>query len=38
MTQLKIRLPHLTVLRVLAVLALLSVLVSAGCVWHILGM
>lgn len=37
MTQVKIRLPHLTVLRVLAVLALLSVLVSAGCVWHILG-
>lgn len=37
MTQLKIRLPHLTVLRVLAVLALLSVLVSAGRVWHILG-
>lgn len=33
----KIRLPHLTVLRVLAVMALLSVLVSAGCVWHILG-
>lgn len=37
MTAAKIRLPHLTVLRVLALLALVSVLVSAVCVWHILG-
>lgn len=37
MNQAKFRLPRLTVLRVLALLALVSVLVSAVCVWHILG-
>lgn len=36
-TTVKIRLPRLTVLRVFAVLALVSVLASAVCVWHILG-
>lgn len=37
MTATGLHLPRLTVLRVFALLALLSVLVSAGCVWHILG-
>ena len=37
MTTVRFRLPRLTVLRVFAALALLSVLVSAVCVWHILG-
>lgn len=37
MTLTKIRLPRLTVLRVLAVLALVSVLAAGVCVWWILG-